>query len=154
MAEEHSPKAEAWAALTPALWSGILIGASFLATTAKFQAPSLDLPVALDVGRQTFQWIAWTEWALVSLYALLIGFSKIKEQTRALATRFLIPVAALVFAQAVWMRPVLDARVQVIMDGGMPPASHLHTIFAGAEFVKALLLVVLAFRLLHIALKD
>ena len=36
------------------LWIGLLLGVSFLATPVKFQAPSLTLPVALDVGRQTF----------------------------------------------------------------------------------------------------
>jgi hypothetical protein len=36
------------------VWAGMLIGISFLATPAKFLAPSLALPVALDVGRLTF----------------------------------------------------------------------------------------------------
>lgn len=35
-------------------WAGFLAGVSFLATPVKFLAPSLTLPVALDVGRQTF----------------------------------------------------------------------------------------------------
>jgi hypothetical protein len=35
-------------------WLGLLAGVSFLATPVKFMAPSLSLPVALDVGRQTF----------------------------------------------------------------------------------------------------
>ena len=32
-------------------WFALVIGVSFLATTAKFLAPSLTLPVALDVGQ-------------------------------------------------------------------------------------------------------
>lgn len=36
------------------LWAGVLIGVSFLAAPAKFAAPSLSLPVAMDVGRQEF----------------------------------------------------------------------------------------------------
>jgi hypothetical protein len=36
------------------VWAGTLFGVSFLATPVKFLAPSLTLPVALDVGRQTF----------------------------------------------------------------------------------------------------
>jgi hypothetical protein len=36
------------------LWAGVVIGVSFLAAPAKFAAPSLSLPVAMDVGRQEF----------------------------------------------------------------------------------------------------
>jgi hypothetical protein len=34
------------------LWAGVLLGVSVLAAPAKFAAPRLTLPVALDVGRQ------------------------------------------------------------------------------------------------------
>jgi hypothetical protein len=37
------------------LWAGLSAGVAFLATPAKFMAPSLSLPVALDVGRHTFR---------------------------------------------------------------------------------------------------
>jgi hypothetical protein len=36
------------------LWAGVLIGVSFLAAPAKFNAATLTLPVAMDVGRQEF----------------------------------------------------------------------------------------------------
>ena len=36
------------------LWAGVVIGVSFLAAPAKFNAPTLTLPVAMDVGRQEF----------------------------------------------------------------------------------------------------
>jgi hypothetical protein len=32
------------------LWAGVLIGVSFLAAPAKFNAATLTLPVAMDVG--------------------------------------------------------------------------------------------------------
>ncbi len=36
------------------IWAGVALGVAFVATPAKFLAPSLSLPVALDVGRHTF----------------------------------------------------------------------------------------------------
>jgi hypothetical protein len=36
------------------LWAGVLIGVSFLAAPAKFNAPGLSLPVAMQIGRQEF----------------------------------------------------------------------------------------------------
>jgi hypothetical protein len=41
------------------LWAGMLLGVSFIATPAKFLAPSLPLAQALDVGRSSF-----TSWRL------------------------------------------------------------------------------------------
>src|SRR5690606_31087651 len=43
------------------VWLGLLLGVSFLATPVKFLAPSLTLPVALDVGRYTFTWLSRVE---------------------------------------------------------------------------------------------
>src|SRR5664280_976623 len=49
------------------LWLGLLIGFAFLATPTKFPAPSLSLPVSLDVGRQTFYAFNKVEWVLVAV---------------------------------------------------------------------------------------
>src|SRR5690606_24993326 len=43
-------------------WLGLLCGISFLATPVKFQVASLDLPVALEVGKVTFALLAKVEW--------------------------------------------------------------------------------------------
>src|SRR5690606_22365267 len=53
---ERSDAAVAVFAIVSLVWIGALLGVSFLATPVKFLAPSLTLPVALDVGRQTFHW--------------------------------------------------------------------------------------------------
>ena len=54
--------AAAGALILATFWAGIVIGVSFIATIAKFDAPSLTLPVALDVGRHTFAPLARIEW--------------------------------------------------------------------------------------------
>jgi hypothetical protein len=54
------------------LWCGLLLGVSFLATPAKFMAPSLSLVVALDVGRQTFAVMNKVEWLFVAVLLALI----------------------------------------------------------------------------------
>lgn len=57
------------------LWLGLLLGVSFLATPAKFLAPSLTLPVALDVGRHTFFIFNKVEWLLSIVLLLLVWVS-------------------------------------------------------------------------------
>ena len=47
-------------------WLGLILGVSFLATPAKFQAETLTLPVALEVGRVTFRLLDRLEWLLLA----------------------------------------------------------------------------------------
>jgi hypothetical protein len=37
------------------VWAGMIVGVSFIATPVKFQAPSLTIPVGLEVGRYTYR---------------------------------------------------------------------------------------------------
>lgn len=119
------------------LYAGLCIGVEFVATPAKFLAPHLTLPVALEVGRYTFRTFNWLEWALLVAF-LLWG------QVRRPALQWwsiVIGVAAIVAVETVWLLPALDARVQVIIDGGQPPPSQLHLLYIAFAAAKAALLL-------------
>ena len=120
------------------IWAGLSIGVAFLATPAKFLAPSLTLPVALDVGRQTFQVYSQTE--LVLLFALVVlgGWSKSKGRWYLILA---IP-GLVVVAQALWLLPALDHRVSAIETGAthLPP-SNLHRVYVAAEAAKVVSLL-------------
>lgn len=121
-------------------WVGLAVGVSFLATPVKFLAPSLSLPVALDVGRQTFAFFNRAEWVLAAtLLAVLLAGPRSR-----IAIGGAVLVAALVLLEALWMLPALDARVGMIMAGQPVPPSMLHNAYIGAELVKLALLVVVA----------
>ncbi len=131
--------------LLATLWAGLLLGVSFLATPVKFLAPSLSLPVALDVGRQTFKVFNWVEVALALLLVVLtVGTARRWMQATA------VTVALIVAMQTVWLLPVLDARVQVILDGSTPPSSVLHMIYIGADTLKLTLLGIIVWRICHL----
>lgn len=122
------------------LWIGVLAGVSFLATPAKFLAPSLTLPVALDVGRHTFAIFNKVEWLLAALLIVALSLrprSGIAFVAGALATLFVV-------VEAAWLLPTLDQRVGLIIAGQPPPPSHLHNVYIGLEAAKLLLLVVVA----------
>jgi hypothetical protein len=131
---------EATLVVVVAIWLGMLIGVSFLATSAKFLAPSLTLPVALDVGRHTFAVFNQVEWAFAAI-SLLIFVVGVRAWTIGVALAVAI---ALLLAETVWLLPVLDARVGLIIAGQQPPPSQLHTLFITFEAIKvvALLIVV------------
>src|SRR5690606_27511731 len=93
-------------ALVALVWAGMVVGVPGLATTVKFSAPSLTLPVALDVGRVTFDLFSRVEWGFAIALALA-GLAAGASRALWLAIGL---VVALIIAQAVWLLPALDAR--------------------------------------------
>lgn len=140
-------------AVVALIWTGALLGVSFLATPVKFLAPSLSLPVALDVGRQTFLWFSRIE-LVFACAALLAAGAYERGITRRSGQKGGLPYATLlagfllaaVAFQVLWLLPTLDARVEIIIQGGMPPPSRLHDIYVGIEATKLGALVGLAWR--------
>jgi hypothetical protein len=121
-------------------WIGILVGVSFLATPAKFLAPSLSLPIALDVGRHTFAVFNKIEWLLAATLLLLLV---LRPAHAAVATGATIAVL-IVLVEALWLLHVLDQRVSLIISGQQPPASNLHNIYIAIEVAKLLSLGIVA----------
>jgi hypothetical protein len=122
------------------LWIGLLLGVSFLATPAKFLAPSLSLAVALDVGRQTFGVFNKVEWALAILLLALV----VTGPRAWLSLSGAVVLAAMVVIETIWLLPVLDQRVGLIIAGQQPPESSLHVVYIALQIVKLAVLCVLA----------
>jgi hypothetical protein len=118
------------------LWCGILLGVSFLATPAKFLAPSLTLPVALDVGRQTFLVFNRVEWLLcvTAAIAWILG-----ARSRAMGALVAI-ICVIVLIETLWLLPLLDARVGLIIAGQTPAPSSHHAWYIWLEAAKAIAL--------------
>lgn len=130
------PIPDAGLAIVTAVWLGMLVGVSFLATPVKFQAPSLDLGVALEVGRVTFAAFTKVEWVLCLLLSALVLWHRSTRGEMLLAGAAVL----IVVVQALWLLPALDARVEaVILGRPMPPSVH-HMLYAGLEAGKALVL--------------
>lgn len=120
-------------------WLGLLCGISFLATPVKFQVASLDLPVALEVGRVTFALLAKVEWLLIILLAGSLALGSLTRPRLVLATGLLVIVAA----QSLWLLPVLDARIDTIVAGTPSTPTYHHMLYAVTELAKAALLCAL-----------
>jgi hypothetical protein len=134
------PFSDAVAAFVAVVWLGMLLGVSFLATPVKFQAPSLERPVALEVGRVTFTAFAKVEWGLAFLLGIAVLFPRAPR-----AKILFAAVAVLIVAlQALWLLPVLDARIDAVIAGEpMSPSMH-HMLYAAMEAVKAAALAAVA----------
>ena len=114
------------------LWAGVLIGVSFLAAPAKFAAPSLSLPVAMDVGRQEFGTLNLVEagFAVVTLaLAFVVRPSRLVWVGLGLAV-------AIIAVQGLWLLPVLDARAELIIQQQTPPPAPWHALYIAIEIIK------------------
>jgi hypothetical protein len=135
-----SAYASSAAAAIACLWVGLILGVSFLATLAKFKAAALTRPVALDVGRHTFQWLARAEWLLAVLLGSVLFIAGLPTLP---ATAFALLVAVLLLS-AFWIAPQLYARADAIIAGGTPAPSSVHGVAVMAETLKLLLLLAIA----------
>jgi hypothetical protein len=109
------------------LWAGVVVGISFIEAPVKFQAPTLTLPVALDVGRHVFHASHVVQLALAALV--------LAAAARARAWAVVVPVAILA-AQHLWLLPVLDARAAAVIAGRAPEGGSPHAIYVALECVK------------------
>lgn len=125
------------AVILAAVWLGMVIGVSFVATPVKFTAPLLELGPALDVGRVTFRLFSRLEWLLAILLMLSVFLSS-PPRLRYAAVTFLLIILVV---QSGWLLPALDDRVQAILDARPLAPSWDHTAYALLEAVKVLALV-------------
>jgi hypothetical protein len=120
------------------LWAGVLTGVSFLAAPAKFDAPGLTLPVAMEVGRREFGALNLTELVLAVVTLALAAYAR-PERTIWLGLGL---AALIVLVQWLWLLPVLDARAELIIRGETPEPAPWHALYIGAEVLKLLALLV------------
>lgn len=118
-----------------AFWGGGALFGNMIAAPAKFQAPSLTMPVALDVGRAQFQWLGMAEAVCaIAILALLLW--------RRRAPGWPLLAALGLFAlQRLWLMPLLDERTLAVIAGQPVGESRLHLVYVAAEIVKIGLLL-------------
>ena len=138
MAYEPKDRARLAVTLLAWLWGGLVLGVSFVATPVKFLAPSVSLADALAVGRVTFEALKWIECVALAALVLVIYMARPKRHVLVLSSA----VVAILLCQYAWMLPILDARVDTIIEGQELPDSSLHWIYTVLEFLKVALLVV------------
>lgn len=120
------------------LWAGMVLGISFLETPVKFLAPSVTLPIGLDVGRHVFGVFNKVE---ITFALLACGLALLSNASRA-AWLPLLGAALVVVGQTVWLLPLLDARVTQILAGQTPPRAPHHIIYIALELLKLASLLV------------
>lgn len=122
------------------LWAGLLLGSSFLATPAKFLAPSLSMQDALEVGQATFNVLNLVEYALLTALAV----SLMEIITKPILIFTFITFLLLLIIQQLFILPALEVRTDLIIQGQEVAHSNLHLYYVAVEFLKVCVLVCLA----------
>ena len=118
------------------VWFGMTAGVSLLATPARFSAPLITRPVALDVGAVVFAVLHKAEF--IALVLLLIT---IRVSGRAARWWVVCAVLTLILlAQSAWLLPELTARAAMVASGIEPPPSIAHAAYSTLELLKLALL--------------
>ncbi len=122
------------------LWIGFVCAISFMETPLKFQAPSLTLPVALEIGHLVFHALNALEIGYASAIAAITLLNDWPRRIRALT----LLIALLLATQTILLYTVLDARTLAIIHGLEVPERSFHPYYIALEGVKLVLLLYLA----------
>lgn len=105
----------------------------------KFMAPHLTLEVGVEVGRLVFKALNRVE---VVLCLISIGFTFLNSFHRTTVI-LLVVLSTIIGIQTFWLLPALHERVQMIIQGQIPPASHLHQVYILLDSLKVTGLILL-----------
>ena len=100
------------------LWSGIIIGVSFIATIVKFHAKGITIPIALSIGKVTFNLQIIIDLIILSIIALLfVYYYSQKLKITAIHIILFTILLCIIIIQKFYMLPILDARVDMRNNG-------------------------------------
>lgn len=123
------------------LWIGFVCAISFMETPLKFQAPSLTLPVALEIGHLVFHALNALE---IGLAAAITATTLLTDWPRRIRVLTLL-VGVLLATQTILLYTVLDTRTLAIIHGLEVPERSFHPYYVALEGVKVVLLLYLTY---------
>ncbi len=119
------------------IWAGLVTGISFIEAPLKFQAPGITLELGLGIGKIVFGALTTIE-IVLSIFSVLFIFL-IKEK-RKFFYLFAIPIVIVVIDNIILL-PILDERLDMIVNGTPPLASNTHWYYVILEIIKLLFLI-------------
>lgn len=127
------------------IWVGMVLGISFLEAPLKFQAPGITLELGLGIGKLVFGALTKIEMAFALILIAMLSLSQSKWKLWLL---FTLPILIVVVDNAILM-PILDSRIDRIMQGETPPPSSAHWWYIALEILKLLALLVGGIKYTH-----
>ena len=123
------------------IWVGLVLGISFLEAPLKFTAPGITTELGVGIGQVVFN--ALNKIELLLSFIIIAGLFWLRT-TKSVWIWY--AVAILILQLQTWyLLPVLDARVDTILSGSIPPKTYHHIAFIILESLKILTLLAAGF---------
>ncbi|MFK7979587.1 MAG: hypothetical protein AB8G86_06375 [Saprospiraceae bacterium] len=116
------------------IWSGMVLGISFIEAPLKFQAPNITLTLGLGIGQLVFGALNKVELVFSFLLLGLVGY-----QYQQLDNPVLVIISLLIgiiAIQSIWLFPILDARIDALQQGLTPAKTNHHFYYVALEILK------------------
>ena len=128
------------------IWTGLILGISFLEAWLKFKAPGVTTALGLSIGRLVFRALNRIEW----VFAIVLAVSVVIQTGYSVSVvkSCLLVIVVLLVLQTAWLLPALDARAQRVIDNRQVESSRIHIAFITAELAKVALLLTVGITLL------
>lgn len=134
-----------WQLILVVLWFGMVFAISFIEAPLKFQAPGITIPLGLGIGRLVFTALNIAEGVLL----LLLLWSSLKPGiSRVIGTRLyaLVALTVIFVAKVAVVRPPLNARTDLVLQGADPGQSPWHYVYIALDVALLILLVIFALK--------
>ncbi|MBS0286712.1 MAG: DUF4149 domain-containing protein [Proteobacteria bacterium] len=128
-----------------ALYAGLVLGVSFIATPAKFMVPSLPMPIALEIGKATFYIFNKVEWIIVAISIVITCFNT----TNLHRWWFTGGLLALLLIENYYLLPILNIRTERAITDNISNPNIFHWLYIGADTFKIIIALTGAIWLMH-----
>ena len=122
------------------IWSGLILGISFIEAPLKFQAPGMTTELALGVGQLVFGYSNKVQLVFGAIVLIWLSFNS--GQSPMITVAVLIAIVVLLLIQSLYLLPILDQRAVQIINRIDIPSSHHHLTFVAIEIAKLILLII------------
>ena len=121
----------------PFVWAGAIIGHSFIATPAKFNAKGVERHHILEIGRETFSMFFFAEIFFLSLITATMVIAVVGSYVW-----FVFSLIGLsLFLQRYYLRPILFNAVDHSLENRPLPSKFHHRFYAFLEAFKFITLI-------------
>ena len=124
--------------IIPSVWIGLLVGLGFIETPLKFLAPGMTLEIALGLGRLV---LTTADFIGVGMLAVITALS-FRPRLGRPGWLTLGGLWIVLLVQLIVIRPMLNARTDLVLAGVAAGESQLHTVYIAADVLLLIGLVV------------
>ncbi|MEW7279833.1 hypothetical protein ABW636_14665 [Aquimarina sp. 2201CG1-2-11] len=132
----------------PILWLGFVLSISFMEAWLKFQAEGVTQAIGLSIGKLVFGVLNKVElFFLITLLLCVFINSPIKKHK---ASKYLLFFLVLILVmQTFYLIPILDLRIEQILNKTTPQSSSMHLYYVLIEVLKTTILIMLSHKSLQ-----